>query len=209
MLARHRKSCEDPNRPHRLRSCILCTESKVKCDRNDPCSRCKAKGRDCVFAITPRKKTLPTTRPSSVFPPSEASPTQTGNQARDTLALQQALFLPIDSLSAELADLTTYHDPQGLVHSHLSSIFENDVFQPFFSDVFSTSTNSTSTDEPPLPFPSLEELPLHIGLPQPWFQELLIFPQNSYPQGEREQRSLLNDFFNRELQAADPKHYCE
>ncbi|KAJ7124976.1 fungal-specific transcription factor domain-containing protein [Mycena epipterygia] len=207
LLARHRKSCEDPSRTPRLRSCILCTESKVKCDRNDPCSRCKSKGRDCVFPLAPRKKTPP------VSTPSESSPMASTSTGLDTVS-DKTPFLPLDSLFKELTATTTETDPKdhlpqapALVHSHLSSVYENDVFQPLFSDVFLTSGSSTSLDEFPLSLPSLEEIPLHTGLMQPWFQELLIYPNNSYPQAESEQRSLLNDFFTRELQAADPKHY--
>ncbi|KAJ6558500.1 hypothetical protein DFH09DRAFT_1163012 [Mycena vulgaris] len=203
LLARHRKSCEDPSRPHRLRSCILCTESKVRCDRNDPCSRCKSRGRDCLFAIAPKKTQLPPTEPSPVATTSRTSLSSTAYQTPTS-------FMPLDSLFNELPDSST--DPQddlppatALVHSHLSSVYDNDVFEPFFSDVFS-SASSTSFDEF-LPLPSLDELPLQTGVLQPWFQELLIYPQNSYPQAEGEQRSLLNDFFNRELESADPKHY--
>ncbi|KAJ7718009.1 fungal-specific transcription factor domain-containing protein [Mycena maculata] len=221
LLARHRKSCDDPSRA-RIRSCLFCTESKVKCDRNDPCSRCKTKGRDCVYAIPPRKR-VPTaliTAPSSVSFTSESSsmantssfPSTPDLPVPNTKPADNMTILPIDSLSAELAELTTEtNNPHALVHSHLSSMYENDIFQPFFSDVFSTSAHSTLMDDSPPSFPylpSLEELPLHSGRAQePWFRELSIYPQNSYPQGEGEQRLLLNDFFTRELQAADPKHY--
>ncbi|KAJ7497058.1 fungal-specific transcription factor domain-containing protein [Mycena latifolia] len=217
LLARHKKNCEDPSRPHRLRSCILCTQSKVKCDRNDPCSRCKSRGRECLFAIAPRNIKLPTiTGPHSVSTHSEPSPMASTSRPSLSLAGGQAPdptpFPPMDSLFNELADLSTGTYPQddlpvALVHSHLSPMYENDVFQPLFSDVFATFASSTSSDEFPLPFPSLDELPLQTDLLQPWFQELLIYPHNSHPQAEGEQRSLLNDFFSRELQAADPKHY--
>ncbi|KAJ7690657.1 fungal-specific transcription factor domain-containing protein [Mycena rosella] len=210
LLARHRKSCEDPSRPHRLRSCVLCTESKVKCDRNDPCSRCKSRGRDCLFAIPPRKpKSATAIDPGSISTlsgPSGSSSSSTGSQVTSSASTS---LLPLDSLISELVDLSTQNDlapAPALVHSHLSPMYENDVFQPLFNDVFATDA-SPSADDFPLPLPFLDELPLHTGLLQPWFQELLIFPPNSYPPGEGEQRSLLNDFFSRELQAADPKHY--
>jgi hypothetical protein len=34
----------------RKRSCQACTSLKVKCDLRQPCSKCRARGRDCVYA---------------------------------------------------------------------------------------------------------------------------------------------------------------
>jgi hypothetical protein len=36
----------------RKRSCQACTSLKVKCDLRQPCSKCRARGRDCVYATT-------------------------------------------------------------------------------------------------------------------------------------------------------------
>ncbi|KAJ7039159.1 hypothetical protein C8F04DRAFT_1087327 [Mycena alexandri] len=207
LLARHRKNCEDPNRPNRLRSCIQCTESKVKCDRNDPCSRCKAKGRECSFANSTRKKSPPGAGigPYSSSIPSESSPSSiasTSPSPTDNPSTKDASLSPRNSLSDELGDLTTMGPAP--VRSHLSPVYENDVFQPLFSDVFSSSGGSSSLDEFPLSFSSMEEIPLRTG---PWFQELSIFPGNSLLQGEGERRAVLSDFFRRESKAADPTHY--
>ncbi|KAJ7782826.1 hypothetical protein B0H16DRAFT_1494514 [Mycena metata] len=196
LLARHRKNCEDPNRPNRLRSCIQCTESKVKCDRNDPCSRCKAKGRECSFANSTRRKSPPQIGRRSSSVPSKSSPRS------DNAPMKDASLSPRSSLSDELGDLTTMGPAP--VRSHLSPVYENDVFQPLFSDVFSSSGGSSSLDEFPLSFSSMEEIPLRTG---PWFQELSIFPENSLPLGEGERRAVLSDFFRRESNASDPTHY--
>ncbi|KAJ7188543.1 hypothetical protein C8R46DRAFT_23944 [Mycena filopes] len=194
LLARHRKNCEDPNRPNRLRSCVQCTESKVKCDRNDPCSRCKAKGRECSFANSSRKKS-PTT-PTSSRSKSEPSPRLTSSTP--STSTKEASLSPRTSLSDELGDLTTMGPAP--VRSHLSPVYENDVFQPLFRDVFSSSGGSSSLDEFPLSFSSMDEIPLQTG---PWFQELSIFPDN--PEGDRQE--ILSDFFERESKASDPTHY--
>lgn len=42
----------------RRKSCVSCTESKIKCDRQYPCSKCVARGRECMFANSMRSKTI-------------------------------------------------------------------------------------------------------------------------------------------------------
>ncbi|TFK81381.1 hypothetical protein K466DRAFT_667145 [Polyporus arcularius HHB13444] len=51
LLTRHRRTCCDSsaNRSRR-KSCQSCAESKVKCDLQRPCAKCKARGRECVYA---------------------------------------------------------------------------------------------------------------------------------------------------------------
>ncbi|KAJ7647571.1 hypothetical protein FB45DRAFT_893814 [Roridomyces roridus] len=201
LLQRHRKICQDPIRPNRPRSCLSCTESKVKCDRNDPCQACRDKGRECKFPAS-KRKTIDAS-PGSVQ--SSLDSTSSSSASPSPVPVLAAPFYPLDTLSAELADLTAPSASEALIHSHLSSIYENDAFQPFFSDVFSPNS-SYILDEPALPIPFMKEIPLPVGLSQPWFQELLIYP--SQPNYEKtEQRSLLNDWFTRESEAEDPQHY--
>ncbi|KAK2467849.1 hypothetical protein APHAL10511_000144 [Amanita phalloides] len=50
LLTRHRKSCNESTSRTRRKSCISCMESKIKCDRQYPCSKCVARGRECLFA---------------------------------------------------------------------------------------------------------------------------------------------------------------
>lgn len=63
LLTRHKKTCGDPSHANRTRrrSCQACANSKVKCDLQHPCSKCLARGKDCVFAVRPSR--------SSVLPP--------------------------------------------------------------------------------------------------------------------------------------------
>ncbi|KAJ6593637.1 fungal-specific transcription factor domain-containing protein [Mycena capillaripes] len=217
LLARHRKNCEDPNRLNRPRACLLCTESKVKCDRQDPqCSRCKSRGRECSFAVAPRKKPPPDADEGTLSVLTASEPFATASTSSLLSAEKHSreidpLSRPLDSLSQQLADLPTLavHDdplPPALVHSHLSPLYENDIFQPLFNDVFYPSASST-LDDSLLSLPSLSQIPFQSSaLPPPWFREL-VAPPTSFPQTESEQRSLLNNFFSREFKAADPKHY--
>ncbi|KAJ6497822.1 fungal-specific transcription factor domain-containing protein [Mycena sanguinolenta] len=215
LLARHRKLCEDPSRPPRLRSCILCTESKVKCDRHDPCARCKSRGKDCVFNIPPRRKTLSDKRlgPRSESTASDPSPIASTSQRSIPHGNANQKATPfLESLSEGLDDLAalTVRDhsrPPILVDSHLSAVYDKDAFDTLFTDVFSTAENPASLDDFISAFPSLDELPLQSGTQEPWFQELLMHPENSLPPTKLDQLSLLNDFFSGELKAADPKHF--
>ncbi|KAI8994091.1 fungal-specific transcription factor domain-containing protein [Trametes punicea] len=51
LLTRHRRTCCDSSLTNRSRrkSCQNCADSKVKCDLQRPCSRCKTRNRDCVY----------------------------------------------------------------------------------------------------------------------------------------------------------------
>ena len=49
-----RNSRSHANRTRR-RSCQACADSKVKCDLQRPCSKCQARGKECVFVIRPSR----------------------------------------------------------------------------------------------------------------------------------------------------------
>ncbi|KAI9068398.1 hypothetical protein FKP32DRAFT_1608961 [Trametes sanguinea] len=51
LLTRHKRTCCDSALANRSRrkSCQNCADSKVKCDLQRPCSRCKARNRDCIY----------------------------------------------------------------------------------------------------------------------------------------------------------------
>ncbi|CAL1708033.1 unnamed protein product [Somion occarium] len=58
LLSRHKKNCGDSPDSHRSRrkSCQACADSKIKCDQQRPCSKCKTRGRECVYRTTPNSK---------------------------------------------------------------------------------------------------------------------------------------------------------
>ncbi|KAF7306857.1 Fungal-trans domain-containing protein [Mycena indigotica] len=216
LLARHRKICQDPNRPGRLRSCNLCIEQKVKCDRKIPsCSRCQARGKPCVFATGPRKKSRHVevatmsnvsqnaASSSSTLP---QSPHESVTPAEPPLDLE-SLNKELDAASAESNIAASLPLP---VDSHLSPHYDNDAFQPLFADVFDPGTEnaiSPPKEAFPLPFPVLEEIPRHsTSLNQPWFQELIAYEQRPLLE-EMARQKLVEDFFTQQLQSADPKHY--
>ncbi|KAN0090693.1 hypothetical protein V8E55_004259 [Tylopilus felleus] len=57
LLTRHKKTCGDSSHANRTRrrSCQACADSKVKCDLQRPCSKCQARGKECVFVIRPSR----------------------------------------------------------------------------------------------------------------------------------------------------------
>ncbi|KAG5731788.1 Zinc finger protein [Termitomyces sp. T112] len=58
LLTRHKKSCSDPSSRTRRKSCASCMESKIKCDRQYPCSKCTARGKECVFNGSGRRTSV-------------------------------------------------------------------------------------------------------------------------------------------------------
>ncbi|KAI0356334.1 hypothetical protein OH77DRAFT_1423979 [Trametes cingulata] len=51
LLSRHKRSCCISSLANRSRrkSCQSCADSKVRCDLQQPCSRCKARNRECIY----------------------------------------------------------------------------------------------------------------------------------------------------------------
>ncbi|TFK33601.1 fungal-specific transcription factor domain-containing protein [Crucibulum laeve] len=55
LLTRHKRTCGDSSNSNRSRrkSCQACAESKVKCNLQYPCSKCDARGKECIFINDP------------------------------------------------------------------------------------------------------------------------------------------------------------
>lgn len=62
----------------RRKSCQSCADSKVKCDLQQPCSKCKARGRECVYVNTSGRKGKGKVADAAAdgSSPSSASPSQ-------------------------------------------------------------------------------------------------------------------------------------
>ncbi|KAF8810980.1 hypothetical protein BYT27DRAFT_7090364 [Phlegmacium glaucopus] len=77
LLTRHKRTCGDARNANKSRrkSCQACAESKVKCDLEQPCSKCSAKGKECIFINDPgalrNKKGITKKRSASSASPSE------------------------------------------------------------------------------------------------------------------------------------------
>ncbi|TFK53938.1 hypothetical protein OE88DRAFT_1805780 [Heliocybe sulcata] len=82
LLTRHKKGCGDPNTAQRTRrkSCQACAESKVKCDLQYPCTKCKNRGKDCIYVGgPPSRRVSPQSRRTSEdsLPPASRAPSPT------------------------------------------------------------------------------------------------------------------------------------
>ncbi|KAK0243584.1 hypothetical protein EDD85DRAFT_760397 [Armillaria nabsnona] len=55
LLTRHKRTCGDPTIAHRSRrkSCQACADSKIKCNLENPCSKCISRGKKCVYVNDP------------------------------------------------------------------------------------------------------------------------------------------------------------
>lgn len=159
-------------------------ESKIKCDRQYPCSKCATRGKDCVFTGPGRRAsvvTQPTPTPETVStyvdPSSEGTTTLSSiympaPQASHSYSigsfhiqeeeemLSASMSMPSFSdqksfpsspdfntsssmvdLYTSASDISSNHESERLmpVHSHLSSVYASDMFEPFFSTIFSQS----------------------------------------------------------------------
>ncbi|KAI0644614.1 fungal-specific transcription factor domain-containing protein [Trametes meyenii] len=119
LLTRHRRTCCDSSLANRSRrkSCRSCADSKVKCDLQKPCGRCKTRNRECVYAnpapSVPEESTsghsqsspdaVPAESSSSSSPPIQRpSPTTTLPSAHTSSALPP---------KTSTASSSTLHDP--------------------------------------------------------------------------------------------------
>ncbi|KZT25432.1 hypothetical protein NEOLEDRAFT_1092876 [Neolentinus lepideus HHB14362 ss-1] len=57
LLTRHKRTCGDPLLANRSRrkSCEACAESKIKCDLEQPCSKCVSRDRECIYINDPKQ----------------------------------------------------------------------------------------------------------------------------------------------------------
>jgi len=127
------------------RSCVACTESKTKCDREQPCNRCAAKSRDCIY---PKPKLRKNKHSSGV-----AFVSQTGESSRSTVdpieedipALESTFnnYRSIPEVTNSNSSWTeTTETLTGLdvpVSADFASMYHGDVFESLFSDVFGQS----------------------------------------------------------------------
>ncbi|KAF5388858.1 hypothetical protein D9757_005644 [Collybiopsis confluens] len=148
LLSRHKKGCNNQSSPLRRKSCVACTESKIKCDRELPCSKCTNRKKECIYA--PVNRRTPRAQRSAVAVGNRSS------QAKKSASIDSPQPLgPISSSDSSLAgaidDLsvassrdyssvasteTSFQIP---VSSHLASLYNHDMFEPFFTNIFSAA----------------------------------------------------------------------
>ncbi|KAK0212589.1 fungal-specific transcription factor domain-containing protein [Desarmillaria ectypa] len=169
LLARHKKRCNTEQDPSRRKSCVACTESKIKCDRQQPCSKCVSRGKECVFLpVTPAKTNQASASPTNSQPP-RTPPTlpsladisssldrslgpiegsSSGNTTSD--ALQRFASTQGHNLHAPGSGLLSTPQTDEMVRGGFASVYSNDFFEPFFTDIFMPrppSSNSFSRPE--------------------------------------------------------------
>lgn len=102
-----RDSRSHANRTRR-RSCQACADSKVKCDLQRPCSKCQARGKECVFVIRASRSsttgTVPTLSNTTVERSSDSedrAPALIPTTPRPTTSPSPKPYIPADHLSID------------------------------------------------------------------------------------------------------------
>ncbi|KIK68924.1 hypothetical protein GYMLUDRAFT_34933 [Collybiopsis luxurians FD-317 M1] len=165
LLSRHKKGCNNQSSPLRRKSCVACTESKIKCDRELPCSKCASRKKECIYAPTTKKASRIQRSPGAAgnsSHPKTASLSSIGNDISSALrpapisSSESSLAGAIDELSVGSSHdyssiASTETSSQVPVGSHLASLYNHDMFEPFFSDVFSTTDKplANASETPP------------------------------------------------------------
>lgn len=111
-------------------SCIYSSNSKVKCDRELPCSRCLSRQKECVYP--------PATRKASRFTAQTLDSQSSVASYSSVVSVTPAESSDQHSISSHDHTSATESSSQIPVGSHLASLYNHDMFEPFFSDVFST-----------------------------------------------------------------------
>ncbi|KAH9858511.1 fungal-specific transcription factor domain-containing protein [Lenzites betulinus] len=167
LLSRHRRTCCDSSLANRSRrkSCQSCAESKVKCDLQRPCSRCKTKKRDCIYVNetvatagaqsdtppdpnqtdTSARSSPQPLRPSlssvstSYLPPSPigAYPIATASRCPNSPPMPQDMPSSLSSISP--CNAVGAREPTGNEKAYLSELLSSQLYDGLFSDVFTSS----------------------------------------------------------------------
>ncbi|KAF9483553.1 hypothetical protein BDN70DRAFT_958975 [Pholiota conissans] len=123
LLTRHKRTCGDSSNANKSRrkSCQACAESKVKCNLQQPCSKCAARGRDCVFINDPeasrnRRMAKKVAHSSVSTSPAESVPPES-----PTSMSSLGPSSPVDAFSVA---------SHGSEHSYLSSSHSNTSVLP-------------------------------------------------------------------------------
>jgi hypothetical protein len=108
-------------------------ESKVKCDREEPCSRCTSRGKKCVYlppvrrfsGLAAQSGISPATSTSSEASKSAEATPRTIRDSSQEENRDQRMALRVDSITAP-------------VGSYSSPIHDKNVFEPLLASVFTS-----------------------------------------------------------------------
>ncbi|KAL0579758.1 hypothetical protein V5O48_002252 [Marasmius crinis-equi] len=244
LLARHKKGCTERTDRTRRKSCVSCTESKIKCDREIPCGKCAFKGKECVYAPSTRKApnrkivdglvlSVPGTSSSAASdhaPPAPETfdslnyvPSLEGSSSYQGPPSDAGFSSSIASSSYQDSTATgTETDVQLLeAANQLTSMYNGDMFQPLFSNVFaSLDSQPLAGDSPPyepgnpssgssFPFDLFfgERVPFQEGLTS--FQDIPTFPEPSIQPAVSHVRHVLPSSTPEETMDPEHKHYLQ
>ncbi|KAJ7594671.1 hypothetical protein C8J56DRAFT_927340 [Mycena floridula] len=187
LLTRHRIRCNNQSSRPRRKSCMPCTESKIKCDREFPCAKCSGRGKECAYSSSTRKP--PTRHKSSAEPSSSAltseslqnrlaRPLDTSSQSPSLGSSFRTLRLstPQSSVSASSHTATTETETETETDTEfrsggsLSSTYRSDMFEPLFNNLFGSPSVPSITNDPEYSPP-----------PDYQFPFMLRQPENLYP----------------------------
>ncbi|KAF7795522.1 hypothetical protein EIP86_006684 [Pleurotus ostreatoroseus] len=145
LLTRHKRSCGDPANANRSRrkSCQACADGKTKCDLGQPCTRCKARDRECVYVRTPATRA----RRSNTLE-SRAGASSSGSPEE----IVQRLPLVPDGFEAKPA--VTSNSPRG---AHLDTVTPSSAAPELYPSIAGA----------PPSFLSTQQLSAHVGFAAP------------------------------------------
>ncbi|KAI0674809.1 fungal-specific transcription factor domain-containing protein [Trametes maxima] len=158
LLTRHRRTCCDSSLANRSRrkSCRSCADSKVKCDLQKPCGRCKTRNRECVYArsapnvpeesTSGRSQSSPDAAPaessSSSSPPVQrTSPSAVIPSPRSSTGLLPETATAPSSTSHDPsvdASATTFDSVEG-EKAYPAEVFSSEMYDNLFTDLFTSN----------------------------------------------------------------------
>ncbi|KAF9268772.1 hypothetical protein L218DRAFT_917817 [Marasmius fiardii PR-910] len=160
LLSRHKKGCNEQTDRTRRKSCVACTESKIKCDRQTPCTKCASKGKRCVYALSSRRNSsrryMDDVKPTSLFPTAPTifgtDPTSRSERTASHSPGSEVGRSSLASSSPHSFDTGIEIDTQaeGTTNTHLASLYSGEMFEPLFSNVFATLDASYPGDPSPV-----------------------------------------------------------
>ena len=120
----------------RRKSCQSCADSKVRCDLQRPCSKCKARGRECVY----------TNAPSAGSSARKNSSRNDGSSPEDTTSPASSSSQQGSSPEAGSSSQTSTSSTDGISGTTAELTFPSDLFGDL--STLTSFPSSTSVDHP-------------------------------------------------------------
>lgn len=150
LLTRHQRNCDSSGNRSRRKSCRACAEAKQRCDTERPCSRCSARGKECVYIedIVNNRNIPQTTTPATTT----TTTAQTIRSVNSTPTFMQPHASPSEDSSSRgpasvradtdefandisVFDFAHPQDPS-LLANPINQQRSNDFFDKFLNNIF-------------------------------------------------------------------------